>query len=308
MALGRSVKGWVAGTTTLLSIVAATATAEANAAGIFGYSGKTQNRICTQCHGGGTFPDVSIEGPLAVEVGALVTFRIVVKSNAPQNQRFAGFDVGVNAGTLSTITGQGTKLLGGDLTHAQKKMNSSGEAGWDFNWRAPTQPGAYDIFGSGNSVNNDGGQGGDNAVGTVITVDVFAPATPTETVVPSTATPTEAPPTVTATPAPTDTATPVLTNTRRDTPVPTATRTVTPSPTPTATPRPTGPSRADSNCDGMINAADLPATIIQLGAGAIGECGFADGNCSGEMDAGDVEVSLARAFGAAPPPSCLLLP
>lgn len=309
MSLGRSVKGWVAGIA-LLSSAAAAANAEANSAGIFGYSGKTQNRICTQCHGGGTFPDVRIDGPLQVEPGALVTFRIVVTSNAPQNQRFAGFDVGVSAGTLSTVTGQGTRLVGGEITHAQKKMNTNREAGWDFNWRAPTQPGSYDIFGAGNSVNNDNGQGGDNAVGTVITVDVVAPATPTETVVASTATPTQVPPTETATAGPTDTATPAVTNTRRDTPVPTVTRTVTPSPSPTATatPRPTGPSRGDSNCDGELNAADLPATVTRLGAGAIGACGFADGNCSGEMDDDDVDVTISRVFGAAPPPSCLVLP
>jgi hypothetical protein len=284
--------------------------ASANSAGIFGYSGKTQNRICTQCHGGGTFPDVHFEGPTQVDAGALVTFRFVVKTNAPVKQKFAGFDVGVSAGTLSAISGQGTHLLGGDVTHAQKKQVTDGEAGWDFNWRAPTQPGNYDIFGAGNSVNNDGGQGGDNAVGTVLTVQVVSAATPTDTVAPPSSTPTPVPPTETATAAPTDTATASPTNTRRDTPVPTSTRTPTPSPTPTASPspRPTGPSRGDGNCDGSINAADLPAVILRLGDGSIGTCGFADGNCNQAIDDGDVDVTIARSFGAEPPPSCFVLP
>lgn len=306
--LGPNRNGLLAATASAFVLLTA-AQASATSTGISGFSGKNTS-ICTSCHGGGVAPSVRFEGPTEVAPGVQVTFRFVVTSNNSNAQKHAGLDVAVSAGTLSTIAGQSTRLIGGEITHSQKKMISSGEAGWDFNWRAPTQPGTYKIFGAGNSVNGDGGSGGDNAAGTSISVIVAAPATPTDTPLPPTATETPVPPTDTPTPLPTDTPTEVPTNTRRPTPAPTLTRTPTSSPTATgtATPRPTAPSRGDANCDIAINAADLPAVIRRIGAGSIGECGFADGNCNEDMDAGDVDVTIARAFGSAPPPSCLVLP
>jgi hypothetical protein len=78
-------------------------------------------------------PSVSLQGPTEVVAGTIATFTLEIDSNST-NQKAAGFNVAVSAGTLATISGQGEQLLGGELTHrrarrtptARRPSNSTG--------------------------------------------------------------------------------------------------------------------------------------------------------------------------------------
>lgn len=256
----------------IIAALLAPALALATSTGIFGYSGKQMGRICTQCHSGGKAPDVGITGPLQVAAGSLSTFRITVKSNGGTSQRFAGFNVAASAGTLDVVdpTVQLSKRWpNGEISHSARKQNSNGQAFWDFTWQAPAQAGLVDIFGAGNSTNSGGNTTGDNATGTVFTVDVVA-----------------------ASPTPSQSAT--STPSRTASPSPSATPTSTRTPTPTATPTtvPFTPTVAvavagDCDADGQITAADVERLVAMLtrcppcgdgGVAAVG-CAAVTGDC-----------------------------
>lgn len=303
----------LAGGMALIAVHLAALDASANSHGIIGRSGKQGQGAAftcnaTGCHSGGVTPTVSFDGPVQVAPGAIATFTFTVTSKSV-NQTAAGFNVAASAGALTAVPFMDSQLLLGELTHMNPKPNVDGVASWQFNWQAPAAPGVYDIFGSGNSVNQNGTNVGDRAASTVIHVEVAEaqPPTPTETAPEPTATDTPVPPTLT--PTSTDTpAPPTATATRRDTPVPTATRTPadTPTPTPTATLVPTfsGPQPGDGNCDDVIGAADVIAVEARIGAGSAGACALVDVDCNGSLDDTDLALELARLFGAPVPASC----
>lgn len=165
--------------------------------GITGVSGK-QGTTCTACHSGGTAPAVHFEGPDQLAAGAAATFRFVVQSQAPSTQIAGGLDVAASAGKLAAVSGQGERLLSGEITHTGPKDNdANGVASFDFTWQAPAQPGTATLFGAGNSVNLSGTSFGDAPAMTTFQVLVTDVATPTPT-------PTDTPPepTPTATPSP----------------------------------------------------------------------------------------------------------
>lgn len=185
--------------TTLFVLAISVAPATARMFGIVGYSGQSGGLFCGNagfgCHTMGTgtvAPTVRFEGPLQVDPGAEVTYRFVLKSQAPQNQFQAGFNVAASAGDLLVVSGQQEKLLTplGDqlpeLTHTgPKDIDSNDEAAWQFTWRAPTTPGSYVLFGAGNSVDGSTTVDGDAAALTMIMVAVGdVPATPTPTATP----------------------------------------------------------------------------------------------------------------------------
>jgi plastocyanin len=129
-------------------------------------------------------------------------------------------------------------------------------------------------------------------------ITVGSPATPTPSPTPSpTPTPASSP---TATPTPTAavTATPTATTA----PTGTATATATASPTPA----PSGPSRADLNCDGVVDGDDVLALLnfsaenkAAPAGGACPQIGSDEGNhtkgdlnCDGEIDGRDALLAL----------------
>ena len=131
--------------------------------------------------------------------------------------------------------------------------------------------------------------------------------TPTSTPTPTSSqamVPTDTPgftetPSFVGTPMPTDTPIDQATSTATDTatptstPMPTATTTVTPSMPPTLVAEP-----GDSNCDGLITAADLPQLLALLPLNDAGPCGAADANGDGTVDEADVTFTIAALFGA----------
>jgi hypothetical protein len=136
-----------------------------------------------------------------------------------------------------------------------------------------------------------------------------ATATATRTALPPTATLSAGP---SATPPASRTATrtaaalPTATLTSSATPTEAGTRTRSPTTRASATPTPTTDStarRGDANCDGWINAADLPALLERIPDGQSPSCPLADADGSGTIDADDIAPVLRAIFGAASAPS-----
>jgi hypothetical protein len=151
------------------------------------HSGK-QGPTCAECHSGGVAPAVQFIGPAAVEAGESATYRFEVQSMAAQ-QIAAGFNVAASGGLLGMLPDESEQLIPvpgstAELTHTQPKMNMDMVADWDFTWTAPPAPGAYTLFGAGNSVNLNGLPTGDRSSTTTFQVVVSEAAAPTPTATP----------------------------------------------------------------------------------------------------------------------------
>jgi hypothetical protein len=203
---------------------------------------------------------VTLEGPTELAPEAIATFRFVVQSNSPQ-QVAAGLNVAASAGTLINVTGQGTRFMSGEITHMMPKRNdANGQATFEFQWRAPSEPGSYTLFAAGNSVNLNGNNQGDRAAATTLIVQVVAAEPPTAT------------PTSTAQLTPTPTVTELL-------------ATPTPSPTPTETPLPE-PSPCAGDCDGSgdVTVDELVTGVnIALDLAPVERCLPMDSNRDGQV-------------------------
>ncbi len=286
--------------------------------GIAGYSGMDHGLICTACHSGGQVPTVAFTGPTTLAPGATGDFTFTVTSSAPSVQTNGGFNVAANGGKLAVVGGQGEQLCdpgvvpcgnaGHELTHTTPKKNdASGQAIWMFKWTAPSTGGIYTLWGAGNSVNRNFATDGDKAAATTFMVSVGAASTATPTASLPTDTPTSGitdTPTATLTPAATPTATPIVVPTF--TPTETATAMSTPTASPSATPSAsTTPAAAatptprgqpgDTNCDGILSAADVSAEIAIL-SGHDFPCGGADVNADGTINGDDVPALSEMLF------------
>lgn len=244
------------------------AIAAANSAGQTGRSGK-QGAICNECHSGGTAPTVSFEGPDTVVVGSMATFRFTVQSARTQ-QRAAGFNVAVSAGTLAT-GGDGERLVGGELTHSAPRANVDGAASWELIWTAPNAPGEATLFGAGNSVNLNSQSSGDRAAATTLTVMVIEAVTPSPTVTPL----------------------PLAT----DTPPPTATATRPAGPTDT----PGGPCRGDCDGNHVVAVNELVTGVgIALGSTSAEACPALDSDGNGQVAISELIAAVASLLDGCP--------
>jgi hypothetical protein len=155
----------------LVAVLLYAPVAQAMQAGITGYSGKQGATCNDDCHIGGVAPLVRFEGPRRVMTDAVATFRFVVTSQSTR-QKVAGFNVAATDGMLDVLSGQAEHLEFDELTHDAPKPNVSGEAGWVFSWKAPTQLGVYRLYGAGLSANGNGTDGGDDSDLAVLDVTV----------------------------------------------------------------------------------------------------------------------------------------
>jgi hypothetical protein len=89
-------------------------------------------------------------------LGTTYTLTATVNNSAKTK---AGFDIGVNNGTL--IAGAGTTVSGSSVTHNGGKIMASGVASWTFQWTAPATGSSTVFTFAGNATNNDGGTSGD---------------------------------------------------------------------------------------------------------------------------------------------------
>ncbi len=124
-----------------------------------GVSGLTTSG-CT-CHGtsSSNATSLSLSGATTVNPSSTTTFTLTLQNSS---RPLAGFDLaivnssGQNAGSLGTVSGQLTQLMGGELTHTQPKTISGGSVSWQFTWQAPSTPGLYTVRAVGNAVNGNG--------------------------------------------------------------------------------------------------------------------------------------------------------
>lgn len=127
---------------------------------------------CGGCHGSASSNTnvsiVSKSGSFTIQPGAKAEFTAIV---AHASKTSAGINIGVktsltsntNSGTLAVVQGQGLKFVqnDGELTHTSPKNMASGKAEFSFTWTAPTQEGVYYLMATGNAVNRNGGDSGD---------------------------------------------------------------------------------------------------------------------------------------------------
>lgn len=167
----------------LLSSVGAVAvclvagSAFANSTGINGRSGK-QGVSCTAsgCHGGGSTPTVTLEGPTALTAGQTGQYSLTITGGPGVK---AGMNVAVDGATLTA--GSGTKLMSGELTHSLPKAFTNGAARFDFSLVAPATNGTYKVYAAGNSVNGNNDSTGDshaNATLDIVVTGGTDPVTP----------------------------------------------------------------------------------------------------------------------------------
>jgi hypothetical protein len=138
-------------------------------------AGKTNSLLstsggCGGCHGNASSNTsvsiISKSGSFTIQPGAKAEFTAIV---AHPSKTGAGINIGVkssptsntNSGTLEVLAGQGLKKSSSELTHTSPKTMSSGKAEFSFTWTAPSQEGVYYLMATGNAVNRNGGDSGD---------------------------------------------------------------------------------------------------------------------------------------------------
>ncbi len=137
--------------------------------GITGTTGSSGSGC--NCHS--TSPNTNTSVSASIEGGSWTvntgeTYEITITvSNSSQSA--AGLNVaikdaangGSNAGSITSLSGQGTQVSGGELTHTTRKNISNDEATFTFEWTAPNSPGTYYLRANGNAVNSNSQNSGD---------------------------------------------------------------------------------------------------------------------------------------------------
>lgn len=134
----------------------------------------TSSEGCGNCHGGSSSNvNLSVSsqtGSFTVLPNSVTTFTVTLTH---PSLTYAGINIGVktsptqspgvNAGTLSPVTGSGLKLAGNpsELTHTVPKQLNGGSVSFSFNWTAPSEPGTYYMRAVGLASNNNGQASGD---------------------------------------------------------------------------------------------------------------------------------------------------
>lgn len=119
-----------------------------------GRTGVSTSSSGCSCHGSSPNANgavtVTITGPQAVVAGATSSYTLSV-AGGPSGTT-GGFDLSTNGGTL--VAGTGSKLSGGELTHANNSRRS-----WSFQWTAPATAGTYRFAAVGLASNGSGSSG-----------------------------------------------------------------------------------------------------------------------------------------------------
>ena len=126
--------------------------------GITGVTRKTGGSGCS-CHGpSASAVTVSINGPDSVSPGQVVTYTVVI-TGGPLVR--GGADIAAQNGVLNIISGQGLQKIGDELTQTAPKAPSGNNVSFQFSYTAPNQIGKDTIYATGNSVNFNNNNNGD---------------------------------------------------------------------------------------------------------------------------------------------------
>lgn len=119
---------------------------------------------CGSCHGNtaNVSTVINFTGVPAAGFTAGTTYPVqLTVSNAGVNQKAAGFDLKVSAGTITNAPAN-TMLMGGtELHHTAPLDFVSGTATWNFSWTAPSSGNSVTVNVAANAVNKNGGDSGD---------------------------------------------------------------------------------------------------------------------------------------------------
>jgi hypothetical protein len=112
---------------------------------------------CTPCHGTAA-KTVTVVGITGLPAGGYVpgqTYTLGFTVTHPTYTK-AGYNLISSAGILAAITGTGSKISSGQLTHNAVKVAIAGICAFPFTWTAPAAgAGAVTFSGVGNAVNGD---------------------------------------------------------------------------------------------------------------------------------------------------------
>lgn len=148
--------------------------------GIFGHHG-AESQTCTRCHGGGVRPDVALVGSTDVNGGDTILYTLIITSNAPATQQFAGFNLAIVPPTGSAYAeglapvDNGVRAEFSELTHTFPQSNDAdGVSRFDFEWTVPDVRGEYTAYFAGNSVDGMNGESGDMSAARTMAINVTA--------------------------------------------------------------------------------------------------------------------------------------
>ncbi|GMU60385.1 MAG: hypothetical protein AMXMBFR34_21480 [Myxococcaceae bacterium] len=142
-------------------VVLLSVTASARAGGI-------ASPTCQGCHSGGASPTTSIEvTPATFSPGDTVTVRVTLRGAGAVGGLFLTTN---GLGAFSTVSGQGTRLVNGDVVHSAPKPASSGAVTFDARWTAPATRGGVLFEAAALLANGDGRSGGDSGGNGVLSV------------------------------------------------------------------------------------------------------------------------------------------
>ncbi len=126
-------------------------------ASAWAHSGGAQGGSCSGCHGSGDHSVSVTTVPSNVSPGDTVTVTLYVEGSA----NTAGVYIGVDGGSISSISGQGMASVGDGLTHTYPHPVNGGDATFVFEWDVPNGPGATRFAVSSVLANGNGSSGGD---------------------------------------------------------------------------------------------------------------------------------------------------
>ena len=122
---------------------------------------------CNGCHSNGAEPQVRLTALTEAVPGQALTLLLEIEAkNGPTGGFYLTSDGG---GTLSPIAGQGTKVLGDGIVHAEPKAGS-GFVRFEVSWLAPAEPTGVQFRVYAVSANNSNTSGGDGASFTTLSV------------------------------------------------------------------------------------------------------------------------------------------
>ena len=147
-------------------------------------TGAPGETLCTDCHGDFALNSSGavslVNAPPYYKGGSTYTITVRVSSDqtAAMTNRAWGFELtaidagGAGAGTFTSVTGQGTKIVAGSGSLASRRYVEQDGAGirtgmaspasWDFRWTAPpTGSGPLTFHLAGLAANGDGGESAD---------------------------------------------------------------------------------------------------------------------------------------------------
>lgn len=167
--------------TAVLLSLSLSAPALANSAGTSGQSSR-QGVNCNGCHLGASAPKVELSGPRELAPGATGQYTLTLTGGAA---KVGGMNVAVDSAAAVLEPGTGQQKLGGELTHTAPQAFTNGTLRYDFTLVAPSTPGTFKLFASGNSANGDLTSSGDRGSSTSMEVTVPGATAPVDEAVDS---------------------------------------------------------------------------------------------------------------------------